>query len=74
MAVNIEAAKQYADEVVAIMAQIDQSAATLRQLCDGEELTLHLRRLARVTASLTDEVLNPLFIEYPEAKPADYVL
>ncbi len=71
---NIEASKRYADEVGAIMAQIDRSAALLRQLCDGEELALHLRRLARVAASLTDDVLNPLFIEYPDTKPAGYVL
>ncbi len=71
---NIEAAKQYADEVTAIMAQIDRSAAMLRQSCDGEELAMHLLRLAQVAASLQDDVLNPLFIEYPDTKPAGYVL
>ena len=71
---DIQAAKQYADEVAAIMSQIDQSAAVLRQICDGEELAMHLHRLSRVAAALTYDVINPLFVEYPDTKPAGYVL
>lgn len=71
---NSDAAKLYAHEVTAIMEQINQSARVLREICDGDELTMHLRRLARVAGSLTDEVCNPLFTEYPHVKPADYLL
>ena len=72
--VNSDAAKLYAHEVTAIMEQINQSARVLREICDGDELATQLRRLARVAASLTDEVCNPLFTEYPQVKPADYLL
>ena len=71
---NSDVAKLYAHVVTAIMEQINQSARVLREICDGDELTTQLRRLARVAASLTDEVCNPLFTEYPQAKPTDYLL
>ena len=71
---NIDAAKRYADEVTAIMEQINRSARVLRELCEGDEVEVHLHRLARVAASLTDDVCNPLFSEYPQVKPADYLL
>ena len=72
--VKIDAVKQYVDDLTRLMNTIHQSAATLREACEGEELTEQLGRLARVAASLSDDVLNPLFREYPEAKPEDYVL
>ncbi len=72
--VNIDAAKRYADEVTAIMEQINRSARVLRETCEGDELAMHLRRLARVAASLTTDVCNPLFSEYPQVKPPDYLL
>lgn len=71
---NTGSSKQYAHEVTAIMAQVDRSAAMRREICDGSELALHLRRLARVAVSRSDEVLHPLFIECPGTKPAGYVL
>ena len=71
---NIDAAKLYATEVTAIMEQINRSAGVLRETCEGDELSMHLRRLGRVAASLTDDVCNPLFTEYPQIKPVDYLL
>jgi len=71
---NDDAAKKFSSEMSSIMRQIEESTESLRHSCGQEEFEFLRGQLGKVAATLIDEVLNPLFTEYPEVKPPGYLL
>jgi len=71
---NGDAVKKFSSEMLSVMRQIEESSESLRHSCDQEEFEFLRGQLGKVAAALMDEVLNPLFTEYPEVKPAGYFL
>ena len=63
-------ARQISDLMIEFSARIDRSILTVQEKCSPEEFKAYRLATAKVLGEILLEVLNPLYDEPPDLKPA----
>jgi hypothetical protein len=63
-------ARQISDLMIEFSARIDRSILTVQEKCSPEEFKAYRLATAKVLGEILLEVLNPLYDEHPDLKPA----
>jgi hypothetical protein len=66
------AAKQISELMLDISDRISQFVASTKSQCSAEEHAAYQRAAAKVLATVQQEVLGPLYAEYPSLRPAGW--
>lgn len=69
---HIEIAQQLGGELNEILGRMDNCIRLVMENGTSEELTAFRTAIGRVMGALVLDVLNPLYEQYPQAKPADF--
>jgi hypothetical protein len=67
---NISVAQQVSDLMIEFSARIERSILTVQENCSPEEFKTYRLAAAKILAEMLLEVMNPLYTEHPDLKPA----
>lgn len=66
-----ELAKKVSDEMVSIGGRLNQLLWTIKEEAEEEEFRRYRRAIGEVMGVMLLEVMNPLYAEHPDVKPAE---
>jgi hypothetical protein len=69
---NRDAAKRVSDLMLDLFARVDQSRSMVKETCSGEDHVAYVRATSGVVGAIALDVLEPLYKQHPELKPANW--
>lgn len=67
---NKSVARQVSELMIEFSARIDRSILTVQENCSPEEFKTYRLASAKILAEMLLEVMNPLYADHPDLKPA----
>ena len=67
---NKSVARQVSELMIEFSARIDRSILTVQENCSPEECKTYRLASAKILAEMLLEVMNPLYADHPDLKPA----